>query len=66
MIHRGRSIIWHGSKNYTMDQTVPKNVFTLAEYLAIEPKGNVRYKFIDGDLVAMTGMLRAYNAIVTI
>ena len=50
---------------HTMYQTAPRNVFTLAEYLVIEPEGNVRHEFIDGELVAMTGTSRAHNAIVT-
>ena len=46
-----------------MNQTLPKPRFTLAEYLAIEPEGNVRHEFIDGELVAMTGTSKAHNFI---
>ena len=48
-----------------MSQVVPKRLFTLAEYLALEPEGNVRHEFIDGELFAMTGTSRTHNAIVT-
>ena len=48
-----------------MSQAATKRLFTLAEYLAIEPEGNVRHEFVDGELYAMTGMSRAHNAIVT-
>ena len=48
-----------------MSQVAPKRLFTLAEYLALEPEGNVRHEFIDGELFAMTGTSRAHNAIVT-
>ena len=47
-----------------MNQAAPRNVFTLAEYQAIEPEGNVRHEFIDGELIAMTGTSRAHNTIV--
>ena len=48
-----------------MTQPAPKRLFTLADYLALEPEGKVRHEFIDGELVAMTGTSRAHNAIVT-
>ena len=48
-----------------MSRAAPKRLFTLAEYLALEPEGNVRHEFIDGELFAMTGTSRAHNAIVT-
>lgn len=46
-----------------MNRPQPDRPFTLAEYLAIEPEGNVRHEFIDGELVAMTGTSRAHNTI---
>lgn len=46
-----------------MSRPLPDAPFTLAEYLAIEPEGNVRHELIDGELVAMTGTSRAHNAI---
>ena len=46
-----------------MSQAVPKQLFTLEEYLAIEPEGNVRHEFVDGELYAMTGTSRAHNII---
>ena len=49
----------------SMNQVAQKHLFTLAEYLAIEPEGKVRHEFINGELVAMTGTSRAHNAIVT-
>lgn len=48
-----------------MSQIAPKPRFTLAEYLALEPEGKVRHEYIDGELVAMTGMSRAHNTVVT-
>ena len=46
-----------------MTPAVPKPRFTLADYLTIEPEGNVRHEFIDGELVAMTGTSKAHNFI---
>ena len=46
-----------------MSRRTPDVPFTLAEYLSIEPEGNVRHELIDGELVAMTGTSRAHNAI---
>jgi Uma2 family endonuclease len=48
-----------------MSQTAPKELFTLAEYLALEPEGNICHEFIDGELFAIRGTSRAHNAIVT-
>ena len=46
-----------------MTQPLPDRLFTLSEYLAIEPEGNVRHEFVNGELIAMTGTSRAHNSI---
>ena len=63
MERSAKKILWRYTR--TMNPAVPRTLFTLSEYLALEPEGNVRHEFIDGDLVAMTGTSRAHNALVT-
>ena len=46
-----------------MNRTQPDRPFTLAEYLAIEPEGNVRHEFVDGYLYAMTGASERHERI---
>ena len=48
---------------HRMSRALPERSFTLDEYLAIEPEGNVRHEFVDGELVAMTGTSRTHNTI---
>ncbi len=38
--------------------------YTLAEYLAMEPEGDVRHEFVDGEIFAMVGASRVHNALV--
>lgn len=39
--------------------------YTLDAYLAMEPEGQVRHEFIDGELFAMAGSSRTHNTLVT-
>ena len=47
-----------------MSHAIPIRRYTLAEYLAMEPEGDVRHEFVDGEIFAMVGASRVHNALV--
>lgn len=48
----------------TMSHAVRIRRYTLTEYLAMEPEGDVRHEFIDGEIFAMAGASRTHNTLV--
>jgi Uma2 family endonuclease len=47
-----------------MSHAIQIRRYTLAEYLAMEPEGDVRHEFVDGEIFAMVGASRVHNGLV--